>query len=166
MRPGVHGVKSAKNGSAFCVVVTSHDSVVLVGIKQWKRLFLVSTSEERANTMVVCVKKLNLAGRLVNKLRNERGWTQDELANRLQHAGWRVSRSGLSKIEGGLVYVHDYQVQIFAFVFRVPAVTFVPTLDLSKPIEETLSRFIDNEKLKLRQLFDAAASARRLKQNL
>jgi len=33
--------------------------------------------------MVVCVKKLNLAGRLVNKLRNERGWTQDELADRL-----------------------------------------------------------------------------------
>jgi len=120
--------------------------------------------------MVVCVKKLNLAGRLVNKLRNERGWTQDELANRLQHAGWRVSRSGLSKIEGGLVYVHDYQVQIFAFVFRVPAVTFVPTLDLSKPIEETLSRFIHNDKPKLRKLFDAAAFAAsgqsRLKQNL
>jgi ribosome-binding protein aMBF1 (putative translation factor) len=33
--------------------------------------------------MVVCVKKLNLAERLVNKLRNERGWTQDELADRL-----------------------------------------------------------------------------------
>jgi hypothetical protein len=32
--------------------------------------------------MVVCVKMVNLAGRLVNKLRNERGWTQDELADR------------------------------------------------------------------------------------
>ena len=113
--------------------------------------------------MVFCVKMLNLAGRLVNKLRNERGWTQDELADRLQHAGWRVSRSGLSKIEGGLVYVHDYQVQIFAFVFRDPAVTFVPILDLSKPIDETLSRFIYNEKRgpapKPRKLFDAAAFA-------
>jgi transcriptional regulator with XRE-family HTH domain len=113
--------------------------------------------------MAVCVKKLNLAGRLVNKLRNERGWTQDELADRLQQAGWMISPSGLSKIEGGLVYVHDYQVQIFAFVFRVPAVTFVPTLDLSKPIDETLSRFIYNEKRGLapkpRKLFDAAAFA-------
>jgi len=111
--------------------------------------------------MVVCVKKLNLAGRLVNKLRNQRGWTQDELANRLQYAGWRISRSGLSKIEGGLVYVHDYQFQIFAFVIRVPAVIFVPALDLSKPIDETLSRFIYNEKRSLapkpRNLFDAAA---------
>ena len=34
--------------------------------------------------MVVCVKKLNLAEILVNKLRNERGWTQDELADRLR----------------------------------------------------------------------------------
>jgi len=32
--------------------------------------------------MVVCVKKLNLAGRLVDKLRNQRGWTQDVLADR------------------------------------------------------------------------------------
>jgi hypothetical protein len=32
--------------------------------------------------MVVCVKMLNLAGRLVNKFLNERGRTQDELADR------------------------------------------------------------------------------------
>jgi len=48
MRTAVHGVNSAKNGSAFCVAITSHDSVVLLGIKQWKRLFLVGTSEKRA----------------------------------------------------------------------------------------------------------------------
>jgi transcriptional regulator with XRE-family HTH domain len=54
------------------------------------------------------VKKLNLTGRLVNKLRNERGWTQDELTDRLQKAGWMISRSGVSKIESGLVYVHDF----------------------------------------------------------
>jgi hypothetical protein len=51
----------------------------------------------------------------------------------------------------------------FAFVFRVPAVTFVPTLDLSKPIDETLSRFIYNEKRGLapkpRKLSDAAVFA-------
>lgn len=92
------------------------------------------------------MKKLNLTGRLVNKLRNERGWTQDELADRLQKAGWMVSRSGVSKIESGFVYVHDFQLHYFADVFRVPAVTFVPNLDLSKPIDETLSRLIYNEK--------------------
>ena len=49
------------------------------------------------------MKKLNLTGRLVNKLRNERDWTQDELADRLQKAGWMISRSGVSKIESGFV---------------------------------------------------------------
>jgi transcriptional regulator with XRE-family HTH domain len=119
------------------------------------------------------VKKLNLAGRLVNKLRNERGWTQDELTNRLHRAGWLISRSGLSKIEIGLVYVHDYQVQIFAFVFRVPATALIPTLDLSKPIDETLSHLIVNEKRgsapNISKFIDAAtftANCNRLKQNL
>jgi transcriptional regulator with XRE-family HTH domain len=106
------------------------------------------------------VKKLNLTGRLVNKLRNERDWTQDELADRLQKAGWMISRSGVSKIESGFVYVHDFQLHYFADVFRVPAIVFVPTLDMSKPIDETLSRLIYNEKhglaSKSNKMFDAA----------
>jgi transcriptional regulator with XRE-family HTH domain len=109
------------------------------------------------------VKKLNLTGRLVNKLRNERGWTQDELADRLQKAGWMISRSGLSKIESGLVYVHDFRLHYFADVFRVPAVAFVPTLDMSKPIDETLSRLIYSERrgltTKPHKLFHTASFA-------
>ncbi len=57
-----------------------------------------------------------------------------------------ISRSGVSKIESGFVYVHNFQLHYFADVFRVPAIAFVPTLDLSKPIDETLSRLIYNEK--------------------
>ena len=106
------------------------------------------------------MKKLNLTGRLVNKLRNERDWTQDELADRLQKAGWMISRSGVSKIESGFVYVHDFQLHYFADVFRVPAIAFVPTLDLSKPIDETLGRLIYNEKhglaSKTNKMFHAA----------
>lgn len=109
------------------------------------------------------MKKLNLTGRLVNKLRNERGWTQDELADRLQQAGWMISRSGVSKIESGFVYVHDFQIQVFAYVFRVPAIIFVPTLDMSKPIDETLGRLIYNEKdglaPKPNKMFDASLFA-------
>jgi transcriptional regulator with XRE-family HTH domain len=89
---------------------------------------------------------LNLTGRPVNKLRNERGRTQDESADRLQKVGWMISRSGVSKIESGFVYVHNFQLHYFADVFRVPEITFVPALDLSKPIDETLSRLIYNEK--------------------
>jgi len=51
------------------------------------------------------VKKLNLTGRLVNKLRNERGWTQDELADRLRHRlgpAWQVNSGQLYQLVKGL----------------------------------------------------------------
>jgi len=81
--------------------------------------------------------KVEFNGQLVNKLRKRARLDQDELADRLQKAGWMISRSGVSKIESGFVCVHDFQLHYFADVFRVPAVAFVPTLDLSKPIDET-----------------------------
>jgi hypothetical protein len=46
-------------------------------------------------------------------------------------------------------------------VFRVPAIIFVPTLDMSKPIDETLGRLIYNEKhgldSKTNKMFHAAS---------
>jgi len=49
------------------------------------------------------MKKLNVIGRQVGRLRYQRGWTQEMLAGRLQLAGWIISRSGISKIENGSV---------------------------------------------------------------
>jgi hypothetical protein len=48
VRTAFQGAKSARNANAFCVPDTPDDSVVLAGIKQWKHLFLVITSKERA----------------------------------------------------------------------------------------------------------------------
>jgi hypothetical protein len=41
-----------------------------------------SETEER------CVKRLNLIGRNIGRLRYQRGWTHDVLAVKLQLAGW------------------------------------------------------------------------------
>ena len=41
----------------------------------------------------------NLIGPQVQKLRNQRGWSQEQLAAKLQIAGWDVSRNGLAMIE-------------------------------------------------------------------
>ncbi len=60
------------------------------------------------------MKTLNLVGKQIRKFRYERGLTQDELADRLQQAGWLVSRSGVSKIEGGSVYVPEFRLYYFA----------------------------------------------------
>jgi len=65
------------------------------------------------------MRKLNVIGRQVGRLRYQRGWTQEILAARLQLAGWTISRSGVSKIESGLVYVPDFRLPCFAQLFGV-----------------------------------------------
>ena len=92
------------------------------------------------------VKALNLIGRQVGRLRNQRGWSQESLSDRLQFAGWMISRSGVSKIERGLIYVHDFQLFYLAHVFRVQISTLFPAIDPAADVHETLLRFIRNEK--------------------
>ena len=62
---------------------------------------------------------LNLVGPQVRKLRNARGWTQEELAQRLQRAGWDVSRISVSKLEAQLRRVPDGEVLFVARVLKV-----------------------------------------------
>jgi transcriptional regulator with XRE-family HTH domain len=75
------------------------------------------------------MKKKNLIGRQVSRLRYERGWTQDILADRLQRAGWMISRSGVSKIEGGSLYVPDFRLLYFAHIFRVDVTALFPKVN-------------------------------------
>ena len=88
---------------------------------------------------------MNLIGRQVSRLRYQRGWTQDMLADKLQLAGLMISRSGISKIESGLVYVHDFHLFYFAHVLDVGGTELFPRIDLKASIHETMLRFIRNE---------------------
>ncbi|MCI0540274.1 MAG: helix-turn-helix domain-containing protein [Verrucomicrobiales bacterium] len=88
------------------------------------------------------MKKKNLIGRQVSWLRYERGWTQDALADKLQRAGWIISRSGVSKIEGGSTYVPDFRVFYFAHVFKVEVMALFPTVNPQSPIHEALLRLV------------------------
>ena len=61
----------------------------------------------------VGMKTKNIVGPQVRRIRWERKWTQEKLAIELQKAGWeKISRSGVAKIECGLVFVRDFQ-QLF-----------------------------------------------------
>jgi len=91
-------------------------------------------------------KTLNIVGRQVSKFRNQRDWSQEDLAGRLQRTGWAISRSGVSKIEGGMVYVHDFQVTWLAAVLGVPRDALYPQLDSSRPIQDAILRYIHNAK--------------------
>jgi len=84
------------------------------------------------------MKFLNVVGPQIRKLRYGRGWSQSELAVRLQLAGWDISRSGLAKIESKLVWVGDFELFYLMKVFQVGAEALLPKIDSQKPTHEAL----------------------------
>lgn len=98
------------------------------------------------------MKMVNLVADQVSQFRNEHGWTQEELADRLQLAGWDISRSGLSKIENCTLYVPEFRLFYFAHVFGLSNLApLLPAIDPRKPVHEAVLRFIYNEKRGLMQ---------------
>jgi transcriptional regulator with XRE-family HTH domain len=91
------------------------------------------------------MKTVNLIGRQISRLRYERGWTQEELANKLFSIGWEIDRSRLSKIEGGTLYVPDFRLFYFAEALGVQVHDLFPRIDPGRPIHQTILKFIHNE---------------------
>ena len=79
----------------------------------------------------------NAIGPAVRKLRSQRGWTQDELAAKLQLKGWDCTRSWLAKIEARQVYVKDFELLYFAAVFGKNLDDFFSTLSPQKADPKT-----------------------------
>jgi len=93
------------------------------------------------------MKMVNLISDQVTRLREEHGWTQEELSGRLQLGGWDISRSNLSKIENCTLYVPEFRLFYLAHVFNLPDVMpLLPTIDPKKPVHEAILRLIYNEK--------------------
>ncbi len=86
--------------------------------------------------------KKNLIGRRVAQLRYERGWTQENLSDRLHDAGWPLSRSEVSKLEGGWIHVYEFQLYYFAEVFRVSVAALLPGFDPSLPVHGSILKGI------------------------
>ena len=79
------------------------------------------------------MKALNVVGSEVRKLRNQRGWTQEVFAQKLQLAGWDVSRTSLAKLEDGLRWVSDCELLFLAKVLSVRLDDLFPSgLELKK----------------------------------
>lgn len=89
------------------------------------------------------MRNLNLIGPQVRKLRNQRNWTQDELAGALQRAGLDVSRSTVAKIEARMVWVGDHELYYFLKVFRVGFEALFPPINPQDPeLYEILGRLM------------------------
>ena len=82
------------------------------------------------------MKQRNFIGRLVSRWRNQRGWTQDVFADKLQLAGWHdATRSTVSKIEDGSLRIDLTQLFYLAVALRVHPIHFLPKMDWSKPVK-------------------------------
>ena len=77
---------------------------------------------------------MNTVGPTVRRLRVAKGWTQEELAAKLQVGGWDCTRSWLAKIEAQQVLVRDHQLLSFCGVLDVRLEALFPTLNPKKAL--------------------------------
>ena len=84
------------------------------------------------------MRRLNVVGPQIRRLRYSRGWSQSELAVKLQLAGLDISRSGVGKIESQLVWIGDYELFYLMKIFNVPLGELFPRIDPQRPLYETV----------------------------
>lgn len=63
----------------------------------------------------------NIVGKYIKQIREEQGLTQEQLAIRIEMAGWQVDRFIVSKIERGDRQVSDVEAQLIAKALKVSA---------------------------------------------
>lgn len=75
------------------------------------------------------MKTKNLIGSQVRKLRYQRHMTQEELASKLQVAGYDQTRGTLAKVEARLQWVGDFELFFYTKVLGVPLTDLFPPID-------------------------------------
>jgi transcriptional regulator with XRE-family HTH domain len=88
----------------------------------------------------------NLIGAEIRKRRDRLGWSQSDLAVRLQLAGWDIDRSQLSKIECRLVHISDFEQLYFVRVFKVSLSDLLPNVDPQEKINDFLARTMERKR--------------------
>jgi transcriptional regulator with XRE-family HTH domain len=71
-------------------------------------------------------KQLNFIGPQVRKFRESKGWTQDNLAVKVQLFGWDTSRISITRLENQERRVPDVELFVFASVLGVSADDLFP----------------------------------------
>lgn len=75
------------------------------------------------------MKRKNLVGPQIRKLRCARGWSQEQLALKLQILGWDICRSGVGKIEAQIARVIDQRLLYFAAALQVEVADLYPKIN-------------------------------------
>lgn len=82
----------------------------------------------------------NNIGPQVRRRRYALGWSQSDLATKLQLSGFDTSRSGVSKIEARLSYVDDKTMLYLSEVLRVPVQELFPARTPGNRIHEFMEK--------------------------
>ena len=79
----------------------------------------------------------NFIDRLVARKRNQKGWTQDLFADKLQWAGWHdATRSTVSKIEDGSLRIDLNQIWYIARALGIQPMQFLSEIDWNRCVQE------------------------------
>ena len=62
---------------------------------------------------------MNIIGKNVKYIRENKGWTQEQVAAKCNLIDWKISRGTLAKIESNVRGVSDIEVTYFASVLNV-----------------------------------------------
>lgn len=90
------------------------------------------------STPMSSTRYLNLVGPQIRKLRYQKGWSQNDLAIRLQIAGLDKDRTGVGKIESRLVHVSDYELLYLSEVLDVEIILLYPKLNPMKSAKDVI----------------------------
>jgi transcriptional regulator with XRE-family HTH domain len=82
----------------------------------------------------------NNVGPQMRRRRYALGWSQSDLATKLQLAGFDISRSGVSKIEARLSYVDDKTLLYLAEVLKVQVQDLFPPRTPGNRIHEFMEK--------------------------
>lgn len=63
----------------------------------------------------------NLSGRSISLLRKNAGWSQRQLADRMQLLGIDMDKNAVQRIESGARFVTDIELRAFSTCFQVTA---------------------------------------------
>lgn len=61
----------------------------------------------------------NVVGKFIKKILEQQGLTQEQLAIRIEMAGWQIDQFVISKIERGDRQISDIEAQMIALVLKV-----------------------------------------------
>jgi transcriptional regulator with XRE-family HTH domain len=93
----------------------------------------------------------NLVGTEIRRRRRHLGWSQSKLARHLQLAGLRMSRSGLAKIECGMLWVGDFELLYFVRVLGVAVQDLFPAIEAKESLNDALARLLGSSPIDIRR---------------